>query len=36
MYSEYQVQENDSLCASFVLYVIYWTKILGVNFSSDV
>ena len=32
LYSEYQIQKNDSYCASYCLYIIYLTKILGVDF----
>ena len=34
--SDYQIQKNDSLCASYVLYVIYLTKMLGIDFKSAV
>ena len=36
LYSEYQIQKNDSFCASHCLYIIYWTKVLGINFKSAV
>ena len=36
LYSEYQVQKNDSFCASYCLYIIYLTKVLGVDFKSAV
>ena len=36
LYSEYQIQKNDSLCASFCLYIIYLTKIVGIDFESAV
>ena len=36
LYSEYQIQKNDSLCASYCLYIIYLTKVLGVDFKSAV
>ena len=36
LYSEYQIQKNDNLCASFCLYVIYLTKVLGNDFESAV
>ena len=29
-YSEYQIQKNDSFCASYCLYILYLTKVLGV------
>ena len=32
LYSEYQLQKNDSLCASYCLYIIYLTKIVGIDF----
>ena len=32
LYSEYQIQKNDSYCASYCLYIIYLTKVLGINF----
>ena len=34
--SEYQIQKNDSFCASYCLYIIYLTKVLGVDFKSAV
>ena len=34
LYSEYQIQKNDSLCASYCLYIIYLTKVLGIGFLS--
>ena len=36
LYSEYQIQKNDSYCASYCLYIIYLTKILGFDFKSAV
>ena len=36
LYSEYQIQKNDSFCASYCLYIIYLTKIVGVDFKSAV
>ena len=36
LYSEYQIQKNDSLCASYCLYIIYLTKVLGIDFKSVV
>ena len=40
LYSEYKIQgltnKRDSYCASYVLYVLYLTKVLGVNFKSAV
>ena len=34
--SEYQIQKNDSFCASYCLYIIYLTKVLGIDFKSAV
>ena len=34
--SEYQIQKNDSCCASYCLYIIYLTKVLGFDFKSAV
>ena len=34
--SEYQKQKNDSFCASFCLYTIYLTKMIGIDFKSAV
>ena len=36
LYSEYQIQKNDSFCASYCLYIIYLTKVLGIEFKSAV
>ena len=36
LYSEYQIQKNDSFCASCCLYVIYLTKVLANDFQSAV
>ena len=36
LYSEYQIQKNDSFCASYGLYMIYLTKIVGIDFKSGV
>ena len=36
LYSEYQKQKNDSFCASYCLYIIYLTKIVGIDFKSAV
>ena len=36
LYSEYQIQKNDSFCASYCLYIIYLTKIVGIDFKSAV
>ena len=32
LYSEYQIQKNDSFCASYCLYIIYLTKVIGIDF----
>ena len=34
LYSEYQIQKNDSFWASFCLYTIYLTKVFGIDFKS--
>ena len=36
IYSEYQIQESNSYCASYCLYIIYLTKVLGIDFKSAV
>ena len=36
IYSEYQIQKNDSFCAFYCLYIIYLTKVLGIDFKSAV
>ena len=36
LYSEYQIQKNDSFCASYCLYTIYLTKMIGIDFKSAV
>ena len=36
LYSEYQIQKNDSFCASYCLYIIYLTKVIGIDFKSAV
>ena len=36
LYSEYQIQKNDSFCASYCLYIIYLTKVIGMDFKSAV
>ena len=36
IYSEYQIQKNDSLCASYVLFIIYSIEVLGMDFKSAV
>ena len=34
VYSEYQIQKNGSYCASYWLYIIYLTKVIGIDFKS--
>ena len=36
LYSEYQIQKNDSYCASYCLYILYLTKVLDIDFKSAV
>ena len=36
LYSEYQIQKEDSFCGSYCLYIIYLTKVLGIGFKSAV
>ena len=36
LYSEYQIQKNDSFCASYCLFIIYLTKMVGIDFKSAV
>ena len=36
LYSEYQIQKNDSFCASYCLYIIYLTKVKDIDFKSAV
>ena len=36
LYSEYQIQKNDSFCASYCLYIIYLTKVVCIDFKSAV
>ena len=36
LYSEYQIQKKDSFCASYCLYILYLTKVLGIDFKSAV
>ena len=36
LYSEYQIQKNDSYCSSYCLYIIYLTKVLDIVFKSAV
>ena len=34
--SGYQIQKNDSLCASYVLYIVYLTKVIEIDFKSAI
>ena len=36
LYSENQIQKKYSFCASFCLYILYLTKVLGIDFKSAV
>ena len=36
LYSEHQIQKNDSYCARYCLYIIYLTKVIGFDFKSAV
>ena len=36
LYSEYQIQKNDSYCASYCIYINYLTKVLDIDFKSAV
>ena len=36
LYSENQIQKYDSFCASYCLYILYLTKVLGIDFKSAV
>ena len=36
LYSQYQIQKNDSFCSSYCLYIIYLTKVEGIGFKSAV
>ena len=36
LYSEYQIQKNDSYCADYRLYIIHLTKVIGIDFKSAV
>ena len=36
LYSEYQIQKEESFCGSFCLYIIYLIKVLGIDFKSAV
>ena len=36
LYSEYQIQKDDSYCAIYCLFILYLTKVLGIDFKSAV
>ena len=36
LYSEYQIEKKDSYCASYCLYTLYLTKVIGIDFKSAV
>ena len=36
LYSEYQIQKNDSFCASYCLYIFSLTRVLDIDFKSAV
>ena len=36
VYSEYQTQKKDNFFGSFVFYIIYSTKVVGIDFKSGV
>ena len=36
LYSEYQIHKNDDFCASYCLYILYLTKVIGLDFKSAV
>ena len=36
LYSEYQLQKGDNFCSGYCLYIIYLTKVLGIDFKSAV
>ena len=40
LWSDYKIQgltnKRDSFCAAFCLYIIYWTKVSGIDFKSAV
>ena len=36
LYSEYQIQKEDRFCGSYCLYIIYLTKVFGIDFKSAV
>ena len=36
LYSEYQIQKHDSYCASYCFFIIYLTKVFGIDFKFSV
>ena len=36
LYSEYQIQKNDSYCASYCFHILYLTKVIGIDFKTTV
>ena len=36
LYFEYQIQKNDSFCATYCFYIIYLAKVKGIDFKSAV
>ena len=36
LYSKYQFQKSDSFCGSYCLYILYQTKVIGIDFKSAV
>ena len=36
LYSEYQIQKTNSFCANYCLYILYLTKVIGIDFKSTV
>ena len=36
LYSEYQMHKNDGFCASYCLYTIFLTKVIGIDFKTVV
>ena len=36
LYSEYEMQKDDNFCASYCIYIIYLTKVIGIDFKSAV
>ena len=36
LYSENQIRKNDSFCSGYCLFIIYLTKVIGIDFESAV